>query len=171
MYQVGDVVCYGSTGVCEVIEVGPRKLKGADPQRIYYTLRPLYGSETIYTPVDTRVFIRSALSCREAEALIDRIPSIEERICTERSLTMLREHYEHCLQSHACEELVQLIKGIWRKNRTAEENGKKPGQMDLRYQKRAEDLLHGELAVALGIKREEVVSYITCRVEQLNEAK
>lgn len=170
MFKVGDLVCYGSSGVCTVAEVAPRKGKGIDPEKLYYTLRPVYGSETIYTPVDTRVFIRSALSRAEAEQLIDRIPSIPETICTERTPSLAKNYYERCLQSHACEDLIQLIKGIWCKNRSAETNGKKPGQMDLRYKKRAEDLLHGELAVALGIDRDEVASYISLHLKTQSDS-
>ncbi len=165
MFQVGDLICYGNSGVCKVAEVGPRDTRGADPDKLYYTLQPLYSSETIYIPVNTGVFMRPALSRDEAECLIDRIPAIRGDICNDRSLTTLRSHYESCLQTHACEDLVQLIKGVWSKSRDAERSGKKPGQVDQRYKKRAEDLLHGELAAALGMERDEVAAYIDRRVK------
>ena len=41
----------------------------------------------------------------------------------------------------------------------------KPSQLDERYMKRAEDLLHGELAYALGISKESVPDYITRVIE------
>ena len=37
-----------------------------------------------------------------------------------------------------------------------------------RYMRRAEELLHGELAVALGIPKEDVKEYITKSVEEEN---
>ena len=40
------------------------------------------------------------------------------------------------------------------------------GQMDQRYMKRAEELLYGELSVALGIERDQVVSYIARVLEE-----
>ena len=44
--------------------------------------------------------------------------------------------------------------------------GKKPGKTDIQYRKRAEELLHEELAVALGIPVEQVKDYIARSVEE-----
>lgn len=41
------------------------------------------------------------------------------------------------------------------------ERGKKLGLVDERYMKRAEEMLHGELAVALGMTREQVPKFIS----------
>ena len=40
------------------------------------------------------------------------------------------------------------------------------GQVDQRYRKKAENLLHGELAIALGMSQEEVAEYIRKTVDQ-----
>ena len=163
MFKPGDQIVYGTNGVCEVVAVGPVAIGSAD--RDYYTLQPLYATEVIYTPVDTKVFLRPVISRAQAEDLIDRIPSIPEKVCTERSQGLLREHYEAAFHSHNCTDLVQLIKSVYHKGRVAEKEGKKLGQLDLRYMKRAEDILHGELAAALGIERTQVMGYIKTALE------
>ena len=61
---------------------------------------------------------------------------------------MANEHYQAALQSHDCEELVQLIKTVYAKSRR---HGRRVSQVDQRYRKRAEELLNSELSVALGI--------------------
>ncbi len=61
--------------------------------------------------------------------------------------------------------MVQLIKAAYERCRERMAQGSKPSQVDERYMKRAEELLHGELAVALGISRDEVGSYIARTVE------
>ena len=61
------------------------------------------------------------------------------------------------LQSHDCGDLVQLIKTVYAKSRRS---GRRLSQVDQRYRKRAEELLHGELSVALGIPFHEVPAYI-----------
>ena len=48
MYQVGDLIVYGGTGVCRVMEVGPQT-----GGRLYYTLEPVYGSCRIFTRLRT----------------------------------------------------------------------------------------------------------------------
>lgn len=163
MFKPGDQIVYGTNGVCEVMAVGPVAIGPAD--KAYYTLQPLYATEVIYTPVDTKVFLRPVISRSQAEALIDCIPGIPENICNERSQGLLREHYEAAFHSHNCTDLVQLIKSVYHKGRAAEKEGKKLGQLDQRYMKRAEDILHGELAAALGIDRAQVVDYIKTALE------
>ena len=165
MFQPGDFVVYGSSGVCRVIQVGALEGKSADPTRQYYTLQPVFESERIYTPVDSGVFMRPAMTKEQAQDLIRQIPEIDGDVCTERNPANLRVHYEASLQSHECRELIRMIKGIRRKTQETERKGRKMGQVDLRYRKKAEGLLHGELAIALGIPREEVEGYIQTALE------
>lgn len=166
MFQEGDLVVYGSSGVCRVVQIGALESQAADPNRQYYTLQPLFESERIYTPVDSGVFMRPAMTKEEAQNLIRQIPEIDGDVCTERNPANLRIHYEASLQSHECRELIRMIKGIRRKTRETEKKGRKMGQVDQRYRKKAEGLLHGELAIALGIPREEVEDYIHSALEE-----
>lgn len=112
------------------------------------------------------MFMRPAMTREQAQELIHEIPSIRAEICTERNPTTLRGHYEASLQSHECRRLISLIKGIRRKGEETEKKGRKMGQVDQRYRKKAENLLHGELAIALGMSQEEVAEYIRKTVEQ-----
>lgn len=165
MYQERDLIIYGNTGVCRVEAVSsPDNIRGADPTKLYYTLVPLYQPGVIYAPVDTTVFMRPVLSRKAAEELIERIPSIQEDDYQSRDQRLLSDHYRASLDSHKCEDLVGLIKSLYLKSKTALQGGKKLGQVAERYMKRAEDLLYGEFAAALGISRDEVVPYITQRV-------
>ena len=56
-------------------------------------------------------------------------------------------------------ELLRLIKSIHEKNRSATDNGRKPGKLDERYLRLAEDQLYGELCVALDLERKRSVLY------------
>ena len=163
MYQIGELIVYGGHGVCRVEQVGPGEGTG---EKLYYTLKPLYSTEPIYVPVNARVFMRPILTRQQAEELVRQIPSIREDICLSRRPSELKNHYETCLQRHDCHDLVQLMKGIYVKTRRAEDDGRRPGQVDARYGKRAEELLYGELAAALGIPRTEVEEYIAERARE-----
>jgi CarD family transcriptional regulator len=83
-----------------------------------------------------------------------------EGVCRERAPRLLNEHYQALMQSHQCEDLVQIVKAVYLKQQEDRAKGRKIAQVDERYMKRAEDMLHGELAVALGIARSEVPQYI-----------
>ena len=166
MYQQGDLIVYGNTGVCRVEAVGhPQGISGIPEDTLYYTLAPLYSAGVIYAPLDTPVLMRPVLTREAAEKLISQIPSIREDECCIRDPKFLSEHYRGFFESCSCEDLLQLIKTLYSKNRDSLSNGRKPGQMDQRFMKRAEELLHGELAVALGIPAEEVADYISRQVE------
>ena len=105
MYHTGEFIVYGTSGVCEVTAVGQPAF-ARDEGRLYYTLTPVYGTETIYIPVDSPVFMRPVISREQAEALIESIPAIEEDSFTTHSLRLASEHYQAALQSHDCHELV-----------------------------------------------------------------
>lgn len=166
MYSVGSLIVYGSTGVCRVDAVGPSPV-GSSGDRTYYTLTPLRGSGTIYVPVDTGVFIRPILTRQEALALIDRIPQIRQAQLESRDYRALSQEYRTFLDSHRCEDLVQLIKAVYLKTHHTASAGKKPSKVDQDYQKRAETLLHDELAAALDIPFDQVKDFIAQRIRQL----
>lgn len=167
-YQIGDLVLYGSTGVCRVTELQARKGPPKDGERLFYTLEPLYQSCTISTPVDSdKVFMRPILSREEAEHLIDWIPNIRAKAFHSRAMRELTEHYEAALKSHDCAELVELTMSIYAKKQEMEDQKRKFGALDERFLRRAEELLYGELAAALGLDREAVPGYIAARVGAL----
>lgn len=78
MFQAGDLVVYGTTGVCRVESIDQPNKTGPDRHRKYYQLKPLYQDGVIYTPVEnTKVSIRPVISREQAEHLIDLIPSMQ----------------------------------------------------------------------------------------------
>lgn len=164
MYQKDDLIVYGSSGVCRVMEIAPLKGAGMKGNRDYYTLSPVFGSGVIYTPVDTTVFMRPVLSKEQVEELIDRIPTLEERECNVSNLRMLTEHYHAAFESHECEDLLRLIKELYQRGQNSIKQGRRIGLTEMKYRKQAEELVHGEFSVALGIPYEEVERYIAARL-------
>lgn len=161
MYQIGDLVIYGGSGVCRVEAVGtPEAFRSGGDRRRCYTLSPLYGTETIYVPVDTRVPMRPILTREEAERFIRSLPTLREEDLDGRNLQLLSRQYQDAFLPGDCTALARIIKTAYHKNAAARSRGKKPGRVDEKYQKRAEELLYGELAAALEIPREEVPRYI-----------
>ena len=77
MYEVGQLVQYGSTGVCRITEIKTQAFPDAG-ERLYYVLQPLYKSCVISIPVESdKVFLRPIISREEAEELIGLIPTLE----------------------------------------------------------------------------------------------
>jgi len=165
MFQPGDLIVYGTTGVCRVEGVTRPYESGPDRNKQYYQLKPFHQDGVIYTPVDNpKVAIRSVISREDAEALIDLIPTMEAEVYRAPSLQALAQHYQSAVRSHDCRELIELMMSIYAKQKEAESHKRRLGMLDERYMKQAERLLHGEFSVALGIPFEEVPDYIARRV-------
>lgn len=167
MYQVGDWIYYGNIGACQVIEVGKKKIPGLKEERLYYTLQPLNSDCSISIPADSgKVFMRPVISKAEAEHLIGLIPTMTPKAYYNGALRQLSEHYEALLNSHDCQELIQMTMSIYEKKKEAALQKRKLGAVDEKFMKRAEDLLFGELSIALGIERNQVQNYIETKIKQ-----
>lgn len=166
MFQKGEYVVYGNLGVCRVNDLVTRKFDGLDAAHLYYVLEPLYQGGVLYVPADNpKIFLRPVISADEANRLIDAIPTVQSEAFHSRSAQELTAHYEQALQSHSCKDLIELTMSIYNKKTGLARQNKKFGRVDEHFMKRAEDTLYGELAVALGIPREDVGAYISRRVD------
>lgn len=162
MYQSGELIVYGATGVCRVEEV--THLTGGNRQ--YYRLKPLWQDGVIYAPVDSeKVSMRPVMSREEAEALIDRIPGIQAAVCRGNTVQALAQQYQSAVRDGGHQALVEMMKSICRKRDQAEAKNRRLGMVDERYMKQAERLLYGEVAAALEISYDEAESHIAGRLE------
>lgn len=168
MFQPGELIVYGATGVCRVESLlSPADLRGATEGKYYYQLKPLHQSGTIYTPVDNeKVPMRPVISREEAEELIDSISSLTPETVRADTTQALTQYYQSIMRSHDCAALVELTMSIYAKREQAELQKRRLGLVDERFMKQAERLLYGELAAALDIPYEDVPAYIARRVEQ-----
>lgn len=166
MYQKGEYVIYGNNGICRIAEIGvPVGTPLGRSGKEYYTLVPVFGSGSIYAPLDTKVFMRPILTKEQAEELIVRIPQIQGEDTEGKDVRALSESYKDCLDTHQCEDLIRLIKTVYLKEKTMVENGKKLAKTEQEFGKLARELLHREFSMALEIPYEEVSDYIAKKVE------
>ena len=160
MFSVGDKIIYGENGVCTVESIGPLAMSGAPKDKMYYYLSPLIGSGTYFTPVDSSAFMRPVMSRDEAEALIDSMPGIQPAICNDNRFNHVDAFYKELFKQHSCEALVSIVKGL--RSRMAEKKTK--SSRAEATMKRAKDILHGELSVALDMDIKDVEGYIISRL-------
>ena len=159
MYSVGDKIIYGESGVCTVEHIAPLDSSGS-ADRLYYHLRPYIGSGTYFSPVDSGAFMRPVISREEAEALIASIPGIEPAICNDPRCNHVDAFYKELFRQHTPEAMVSIIKGLHiRINSRKTKSTRAEATM-----KRAKEVLHGELSVALDISYPEVEDYIKSRL-------
>ena len=160
MFNVGEKIIYGENGVCTVEKIAPLNMSGASKEKLYYYLTPMIGSGTYFAPVDTMAFMRPVMSREEAEALVDSIPGIPPAICNDSRFNHVDAFYRDLFKLHTNEALVSVIKGL--RCRMAER--KTRSSRAEATMKRAKDILHGELSVALEIEFGDVEEYIKERI-------
>lgn len=164
MFGVGDYIVYGNNGVCLVEKVGALDSSVVSKDKVYYTLSPCYSkASTIFTPADNKkVLMRPIMTREEAIALVDEMKEMEElKIVDEKR----RENeYKEAVQKCDARELVKILKAIHMRKQERIEDGKKITATDERYFHLAEEQLHGELAIALGMEKSEVEAFVASRI-------
>ena len=164
MFQPGDLMVYGRTGVCRVERI--ERERGQD----FYALKPLYQTCSILTPVNGKVFMRPVISKEEALRLIDQMPSMEVEPWQSGALREMNERYQAIVATHECADLIELVMSIYAKKMNAQQEKKKFGAADERFMKEGEALLHGELAAALDIPVDRVPDFIADRLGAVGAA-
>lgn len=165
MFKVGDLIMYGARGVCRIKDITELDWDAAEKGRQYYVIESVYKENVFYVPVgNDKVYMRPVMSREEVLSLIDSMPGIKLEKQTKRSLQQLARLYQSAIDSHESTELIKLAKSIHMKEKTAEEQSKKLGQLDIRYLEHAEDLLFGEIAAVLDIPRDSVLAFIEERL-------
>ena len=129
--------------------------------RVNVCIRSLIGSGVYFAPVDSGAFMRPVISREEAEALIDAIPSIEPAICRDNRFNHVDAFYKELFRQHSCEALVAIVKGL---HLRMSEKKTRSSRAETTM-KRAKDILHGELSIALDMDVAQVEEYIRDRLE------
>lgn len=167
MFEIGELIIYGGNGVCRVEKIGPIDTGMGTKGRMYYTLNPLKNKDSrIFTPVDNeKVIMRPTMTKEDALSLIDQIQNVETLwIGDERR----REtEYKEAVRKCDCREYVKIIKTIYLRKEARLADGKKVTAVDERYYAIAEENLYGELAVALGMDRDQTKTFVEQRVKEL----
>ena len=151
MYQIGELVQYGNSGVCKIEEI-VQGVPGLQKDIQCYLLIPVNGRDgKIYSPVDSgKVKMRRILSSEEVKELMGKVPQMEE-------LTILNEKqcesiYKEELYSVDCYRWLGLLKTLYARKAARLLAGKKVTATDERYLKSVEDRLKEEFSIVIGIE-------------------
>ncbi len=157
MYQVGELIFYGNSGVCRVDGIAP----GEKDPRLFYTLSPLQQSCTIITPVDNpRVLIRPLISREAAQSILDSAADLQAAPFCSRVSRELTGHYDALFKTYDCKVLLELVLSITQKSAMLRQQRKRLGSVDESYLRRATELLLGELSAVLQQPPEEIMAAI-----------
>ena len=167
MFCKGQYVSCRNKGVCIVEDMTNLDISGVDKEKKYYILKPYYSpASTVYIPAESaEESMRPVLTLEEAEELILYMPKIP--MLTVQNERFIEQDYKTAMKSNSCEEWVKLIKTIYDRKQKRFQAGKKETSLDGRYFKQVEEMLYGELAVALNMQKNEICAYLIKRLKEL----
>lgn len=159
MFKVSDYVVYGSTGVCQIIDISKEKNLSNDEIQ-YYVLQPVYNNKMIIkAPVNNqKVLMRQIITKDDVSTLIADMPKKQAIwINDDKQRT---ENFKDALRTGKSEEWIKVIKTIYLEKEEKFVVGKKLTKIDEDIMKTAEKQLYEEFAIALNISPDKVLPYI-----------
>lgn len=167
MFQIGEVVSYGTTGICTIEDIRCESLSRAGVKKQeYYVLRPAATPTCItYVPVGNEKLvgkIRRIMTREEIDQMIDSVkgqslPWIEDT--RQRS-----EAYQRVLSGGISGELLKLISCLYLEKKNRACGGKKFCATDEKILSSAERMVSEEFSYALQIGEKQVAPYIAGRM-------
>lgn len=167
MFQVNDVIIYGTQGVCKIADIEEKTVSGV--KKTYFVIRPIHDKgATIFAPTDNGHVLkkmRRLLSWEEINKLIDSMP--EEDIVWFKNDNDRKEYYRKILASGDHMALIRMIKGIYSHKKEREAQGKRLHMVDEHFFKDAEQILYNEFQYVLNLNsKDELMQYIFSRIEK-----
>ena len=159
MFRDGQIVLYGTNGVCTVQGVTERRIGKIKYE--YYVLKPLgINSSTLYVPTSNEQLvgkIRNILSEDEANGILLNLPQIGEWNDNKPERT---ETFRVVISSGDRVELVRMIRLIHFHELQQIADGKRLHISDERFLKEAEKMVCEEFTIVLHSTREEILGRI-----------
>lgn len=162
MFNIGDYVVY-KRDVCKIKEIKKSHFNNKD----YYVLIPIDDNTLkIDVPTDNiNGLLRPIISKEEVTNIIRQAVNIP---IIETNNKLIENEYKQLLNSGKHEDLIKIIKTTYLRNKERIDMGKKIGDKDDLYFKRAEQLLYNEFSIALNMNYDDTKKYVVDAVSLLD---
>lgn len=160
MFKINDNILYGSHGICTISDITEQNF--GNEKKKYYLLHPHNNvSANIYVPMDNKKLInkmKRILSKEEIMDLIKIIPDTDSKWIENK--TERNEYFRSIIASGDRQNIIKLIKAIYKHKEDLNSVGKKLHTSDLQFFKEAEKIIYEEFALVLDIKYEQVLPFL-----------
>ena len=169
MFQINDVIVYGSHGVCEIAAIEEKSIGG--DRKMYFVLKPVKDpGSTIYAPTENAAVLkkmRRLLTVSEIHGLIDAMP--DEKTVWIDNMNARKDYYKTLLASGDHAALIRMIKTLYTHKKEREAAGKRLSVMDEHFFRDAEQILYNEFQYVLKLSgKDALMTYILERIENGN---
>lgn len=168
MFQIGEVVAYGATGVCTIEDVCYTSLSRAGTKKQeYYVLRPAATPTCLtYVPTGNSVLtekMRRVLSREEINAMLASIRG--QSLAWIEDARQRAEAYGQILSRGLSGDLLKLISCLYLEKKSCSGKGRRFSTADDRLLASAERMVSEEFSYSLNIKPDQVTAYIAEHLE------
>lgn len=152
--EKGTYLVHWSGKVCRLEDISVLDFTGT--KREYLILAPVRDSaEKIYVPVEKQdSMLRPVLSKQEAEALLTQMKEIEPLLIQDEK--QRAQEYKAAFYSQNYVNLVKIAKELYQRREERSRIGKTLPSKDAQMMAMVEKTFEEEMAIALGIEKEEV---------------
>lgn len=166
MFQISDVVVYGSQGVCEIVGIDEKKLDGTVKK--YFVLKQKNDREaTFYVPTwneNAWGKMRKVLTKAEVDTFIDMMPNNAPTWIDNENER--KEIYKKILTSGDQVAVISMIQVLFLHKQEREAVGKRLHMSDAHFLKDAEALLYNEWQYVLDLDKASLMDYILSRIDK-----
>lgn len=161
MYEIGELVTYGSHGVCKIGDITEESF--GEEMKSYYILHPTdQPTLTIYCPVDSsRSTLKNIVSKEKAKLLLDCFSKPADNWIERHSARF--QSFNSTIKTGNPLNIASLVNTLSRKEIELENNGKKLSSQDFQVLQQVRQILFEELALSLST----TTDTISDRVHQL----
>ena len=169
MFQIGEMVAYGATGVCTIEDIRMEAVSRAGTKKQeFYILRPEATPSCItYVPTANAALtakLRPILTRQEIDAMI---ASVKDQKLEWIDDTRRRaEAYGQILSGGISAELLKLIACLYVEKKSRIRGGRKFSATDEKILSSAERMVSEEFSYALQIPQNQVTAYIAEKMEE-----
>lgn len=163
MFQVGEVVSYGATGICTIEDLKVLSLSRAGTNKQeYYILRPIAAPSCItYVPTANEALIAKMRRVFTAKQIDELILSVKgEQLEWIEDTRHRADAFGQIVAGGISADLLKLIGCLYLEKKARNEAGKKFCATDEKILSSAERIVSEEFAYALKIGQHEVSAYI-----------
>ena len=170
-FKVGDFVNYRNSGICEVKEIVEKDFGVG--LKTYYILKNVYEEDTVVRiPIDSKAVdlnMRRVLTKKEINQIITDTESSDNVWIDDYKKRATK--FEEILAKGNRSDILWMIKVLSIYKVEAKDSKRKFGVTDEKLLEQAEKMIVQEFSFILKIDQEEVIPYITKKVEKLRKGE
>lgn len=160
MFKIGDLVYYGSTGVCRISDVAVKSF--GTESREYYVLSPIYDAKsTLFVPRENSSLTQRIHPVLQPQEILEMVSDFEDAEEVHIKEDKLRqERYKQLVALGDRRQLARVVKLLIKQKEELFAAGKKMRMADERILKEGERLLFDEISIFFELERGQVVPFL-----------